>query len=64
MFDEEEKKSAYYTLQTVKELLKAIDKELEKENAYKYYVAEKLDGAIWRLKYINRLCKEEEDDKC
>lgn len=59
MFNEEEKKSAYYTLQAVKELLKAIDKELEKECAYKYYVAEKLDGAIWRLQYVNRLCREE-----
>lgn len=62
MFDEEEKKSAYYSLQTVKDLLKAIDKELEREHAYKYYVAEKLDVAIWRLKYINRLCKEEEEN--
>lgn len=57
---EEYKESIKYSINTIKEFIKAIEKELERDMAYKSYIHEKIDGIEWRARMIKSICEEDE----
>jgi len=44
------------TLKNIRVELDSVEKELNKEFSYKYYIDEKLDMIKWRVEYLKGVC--------
>ena len=48
------------TLKNIRVELDSVEKELDKEFSYKYYIDEKLELIRWRIEYLKGVCENEE----
>lgn len=56
--NENEKFNFRATLKNIRVELDSVEKELDKEFSYKYYISEKLDMIKWRVEYLKGVCDE------
>lgn len=54
--NENEKFNFRATLKNIRVELDSVEKELDKEFSYKYYIDEKLDMIKWRVEYLKGVC--------
>lgn len=57
--NENEKFNFRATLKNIRVELDSVEKELDKEFSYKYYIDEKLDMIKWRVEYLKGVCEGE-----
>lgn len=55
----DEIKRAKMCLVNIKDKLRAVESEINKEKAFKYYLKEKLDSITWDINVLNNMVKEE-----
>lgn len=48
------------TLKNIRVELDSVEKELDKEFSYKYYIDEKLELIRWRIEYLKGVCENED----
>ena len=56
--NENEKFNFKATLKNIRVELDSVEKELDKEFSYKYYIDEKLELIRWRIEYLKGVCEE------
>ena len=61
--NENEKFNFRATLKNIRVELDSVEKELDKEFSYKYYVDEKLELIRWRIEYLKGVCVGGTDEK-
>lgn len=57
--NENEKFNFKATLKNIRVELDSVEKELDKEFSYKYYIDEKLELIRWRIEYLKGVCEGE-----